>query len=121
VGQAIKASGIPREELFITTKVWKSHHGYDKTLEAFEESISLLDLDYIDLYLVHWPAPKLDLYIETYKALEKLYHDGRVRAIGVSNFHIEHLERIKRECDVVPVVNQVECHPYLQQQELKTY
>ena len=121
VGQAIKASGIPREELFITTKVWNSHHGYDKTLEAFEESISLLDLDYIDLYLVHWPAPKLDLYIETYKALEKLYHDGRVRAIGVSNFHIEHLERIKRECDVVPVVNQVECHPYLQQQELKTY
>lgn len=121
VGEAIKESGIPREELFITTKVWNSHHGYDKTLEAFEQSLSLLDLQYIDLYLVHWPAPKFDLYVETYKALEKLYQDGVVKAIGVSNFHIEHLERLMKECDIVPVVNQVECHPYLQQKELKVF
>lgn len=121
VGEAIKESGIPREELFITTKVWNSHHGYDKTLEAFEQSIQLLDLEYIDLYLVHWPMPKYDMYVETYKALEKLYRDGRVRAIGVSNFHIEHLERLMDECEILPVVNQVECHPYLQQKELKAF
>lgn len=121
VGEAIRESDIPREEIFVTTKVWNSHHGYDKTLEAFEQSLSLLGLDYIDLYLVHWPTPKFDLYVETYQALEKLYRDGRVKAIGVSNFHIEHLERILDECEIVPVVNQVECHPYLQQKELKQF
>lgn len=121
VGEAIKESGIPREEIFVTTKVWNTHHGYDKALEAFEQSLTLLNLDYIDLYLVHWPMPKYDLYVETYKALEKLYHDGRVRAIGVSNFHIEHLERLLTECEIKPVVNQVECHPYLQQKELKAF
>lgn len=121
VGEAIKESGIPREEIFVTTKVWNTHHGYDKALEAFEQSLTLLNLDYIDLYLVHWPMPKYDLYVETYKALEKLYHDGRVRAIGVSNFHIVHLERLLAECEIKPVVNQVECHPYLQQKELKAF
>ncbi|MFC0300603.1 aldo/keto reductase [Virgibacillus soli] len=121
IGKAIKDENIPREELFITTKVWNSHHGYAKTTQAFEESIEKLGLEYIDLYLVHWPTPMYDRYIETYRALEKLYQDGRVKAIGVSNFHIEHLERILHECEITPVVNQVECHPYLQQKKLKDF
>lgn len=121
VGKALKKSDIPREDLFITTKVWNSHHGYEKTLQAFEESLEKLAFDYLDLYLIHWPTPMYDNYIETYKALEKLYTEGRVKAIGVSNFHIEHLERLLNECDITPVLNQVECHPYLQQKELKAF
>src|SRR5690606_5240532 len=118
---ALKRSEIPREDLFITTKVWNSHHGYDKTLQAFEQSLKKLDLDYLDLYLIHWPTPMYDKYVDTYKALEQLYKDGRVKAIGVSNFHIEHLERLFDECEITPVLNQVECHPYLQQKELKAF
>lgn len=121
VGEAIAASGINREELFITTKVWNSDQGFDKTLAAFDESLERLGLDYIDLYLIHWPTPMYDNYVETYKALEKLYKDGRVKAIGVSNFNIEHLQLLLDECEVVPAVNQVECHPYLQQAELKAF
>ncbi len=121
VGQAIAESGINREELFITTKVWNADQGYDQTLNAFETSLSLLGLDYIDLYLIHWPTPDFDQYIDTYKALEHLYKEGKVRAIGVCNFHIEHLERLLKECDVPPVLNQVECHPYLAQRELKDF
>jgi diketogulonate reductase-like aldo/keto reductase len=121
VGRAIAESSVPREELFITTKVWNADQGYEKTLRAFEESLDRLGLDYIDLYLIHWPTPNFDQYVDTYKALEKLYHDGRVKAIGVCNFEIEHLERILKECEVVPVLNQVECHPYLAQNELKEF
>lgn len=121
VGKALAASNIPREELFITTKVWNSDQGYKNTLKAFDASLERLGLDYVDLYLIHWPTPKYDEYVETYKALEKLYKDGRVKAIGVSNFTIEHLQRILDECEIVPVVNQVECHPYLQQNELKEF
>lgn len=121
VGKAIEQSGIKREEIFVTTKVWNNMHGFDKTLTAFEESLQKLGLEYIDLYLIHWPAPDFDLYVETYRALEHLYKEGKVRAIGVCNFHIEHLERILKECEVVPVINQVECHPYFQQQALKTF
>ena len=121
VGKGIANSKVPREELFITTKVWNSDQGYDATLKAFDESLEKLGLDYVDLYLVHWPTPKFDTYVETYKALEKLYKDGRVKAIGVCNFEIEHLERILEECDVKPTVNQVEYHPYLQQKELKVF
>jgi diketogulonate reductase-like aldo/keto reductase len=121
VGKALKESSVPRKELFITTKVWNSDQGYDKTLRAFNESLERLGLDYVDLYLIHWPTPQFDEYVDTYKALEKLYHDGRVKAIGVCNFEIEHLERLLNECDVVPVLNQVECHPYLQQNELKEF
>lgn len=121
VGEAIAQSDTPREELFITTKVWNADHGYDNTLKAFDRSLEDLGLDYLDLYLIHWPTPKYDEYVETYKALEKLYNDGRVKAIGVCNFHIEHLQRLLDECDIPPVLNQVECHPYLQQKELKEY
>ncbi|MBD7937648.1 MULTISPECIES: aldo/keto reductase [Cytobacillus] len=121
VGKAIKNAGIARDDLFITTKVWNTDHGYEQTLKAFDESLEKLGLEYVDLYLVHWPTPQFDTYVDTYKALEKLYNDGRVKAIGVCNFHIEHLERILNECSVKPVLNQVECHPYLSQNELKEF
>lgn len=121
VGEAVAASNIPREEIFITTKVKNSDQGYDNTLKAFDKSMELLGLDYLDLYLIHWPLPAHDQYVETFKAFEKLYADGRIRAIGVSNFNIEHLERLFNECEVKPVLNQVECHPYLQQAELKKF
>jgi len=121
VGKALKECGVPREQLFITTKVWNSDQGYEETLAAFDVSLQKLGLDYIDLYLVHWPTPQLDKYIDTYKALEKLYQEGRVKAIGVCNFHIEHLERLMAECEVKPVLNQIECHPYLTQKPLKEF
>ena len=121
VGKAISESGIPREDFFITTKVWNSHQGHHKTMQAFNESLEKLKVEYLDLYLIHWPVPSLDKYIETYQTLESLYKEGRVKAIGVSNFHIEHLERLMEYCEVKPVLNQVECHPYLPQKELKTF
>jgi len=119
VGKAIQESGAPREELFITTKVWNANQGYDSTLQAFEDSRKKLGLDYLDLYLIHWPVK--EKYKETWKALEKLYKDGSVRAIGVSNFHIHHLQDLLADCEVVPVVNQVECHPQLTQKELQAF
>ncbi|GIO34822.1 MULTISPECIES: aldo/keto reductase [Paenibacillus] len=119
VGQAIRESGVPREELFITTKVWNSDQGYDSTLKAFETSITKLGLDYVDLYLVHWPVK--GKYKETWRALEKLQQDGRVRSIGVSNFHIHHLEDVMKDANVKPAVNQVELHPLLNQAELREY
>lgn len=119
VGQAIKESGVPREELFITTKVWNSDQGYDTTLQAFEKSLSKLGLDYVDLYLVHWPVK--GKYKDTWRALEKLHEDGKVRAIGVSNFQIHHLEDLLADAKVRPVVNQVELHPLLSQVELRNY
>lgn len=121
VGKAIASSGVPRENLFITTKLWNADQGYDNTLAAFDESLEKLGLDYVDLYLIHWPTPEYDTYVESYKALEELYHDGLVKAIGVCNFNTGHLERILDECDVKPVLNQVECHPYFQQKELKDF
>jgi len=121
VGKAIKEASVPREELFITTKVWNTDQGYENTLKAFDASLERLGLDYVDLYLIHWPTPEYDQYVDTYKALEKLYKDGKVKAIGVCNFEIEHLERLLNECEVVPVLNQIECHPYLAQNELKEF
>jgi len=119
VGQAIKESGIPREEIFVTTKVWNDQQGYDSTLRAFEESREKLGLDYIDLYLIHWPVP--GKFKETWKALEKLYRDGLVRAIGVSNFQVHHLHDLLNDCEIKPAVNQVEFHPYLTQKELLAF
>lgn len=116
VGQALKEAGVPREELFITTKVWNSDQGYESTLQAFETSLEKLALDYLDLYLIHWPVA--GKYKETWKALEKLYKDGRVRAIGVSNFHVHHLKDLLADAEIKPMVNQVEYHPHLAQTEL---
>ncbi|MCD2138153.1 aldo/keto reductase [Salinicoccus halitifaciens] len=119
VGEAIKNSGVPREDIFVTTKVWNTDQGYEKTLKAFERSLEALDMDYIDLYLIHWPMP--GTYVETWKALEKLYKDGKVRAIGVSNFNPHHLQDIFDECEIKPMLNQVEYHPHLAQPELKKF
>jgi methylglyoxal/glyoxal reductase len=116
VGQAIKEAGVPREELFITTKVWNADQGYETTLNAFETSMEKLGLEYLDLYLIHWPVA--GKYKETWKALEKLYKDGRVRAIGVSNFHVHHLKDLMADAEIKPMVNQGEYHPHLAQTEL---
>ena len=119
VGKAIKDSGIPREELFITTKVWNDDQGYDETLEAFEKSLERLKLDYVDLYLIHWPVK--GKYKDTWKALEKIYADKKSRAIGVSNFHIHHLEDLLETAKIVPAVDQIELHPTLSQEKLSTW
>ncbi|WP_338055263.1 aldo/keto reductase [Sulfobacillus harzensis] len=116
VGQAIRESAFPRDQLFITTKVWNANQGYESTLAAFEESRKKLQLDYLDLYLIHWAVP--GRYLDTWRALVRLYKDGRVRAIGVSNHQPEHLEDIMAHSDVTPMVNQVEFHPYLTQRPL---
>ena len=119
VGVAVGASGIPREELFVTTKLWNADHGADRVRPAFERSLDKLGLDYVDLYLIHWPVPSKDLYVETWRAFERLHADGRVRAIGVSNFTAAQLRRLLHETDVVPAVNQIELHPGFQQPELR--
>jgi 2,5-diketo-D-gluconate reductase A len=119
VGKAIASSGLPRDEIFVTTKLWNADHGYDRALRAFEASARRLGLDTVDLYLIHWPLPSADRYVETWKALEKLAADGRVRAIGVSNFAVEHLQRLFAETGTVPAVNQIELHPYFAQTELR--
>jgi methylglyoxal/glyoxal reductase len=119
VGQGIRNSGIPREELFITTKVWNSEQGYENTLKAFDDSMERLGLDYLDLYLVHWPVK--GKYLETWRALEELYREGRVKAIGVSNFKIHHLKDLLSHAAEKPVINQVELHPFLSQAELREF
>jgi diketogulonate reductase-like aldo/keto reductase len=121
VGRAIANSGIPREEVFVTTKVWNADQGYDETLAAFAKSLERLELEYVDLYLIHWPVPAKDKYVQTWKALERLYSEGKVRAIGVSNFTIEYLDRLMSESTVIPAVNQVELHPFLTQTNLRDY
>ncbi|MGE7904343.1 aldo/keto reductase [Peribacillus sp. NPDC094092] len=119
VGQAIRECGVPREELFITSKVWNTEQGYETTLQAFDDSINRLGLEYLDLYLIHWPGK--DKYLETWRALEKLYKDGKVKSIGVSNFHVHHLENLLANSEVKPVVNQIELHPLLTQVEIRDY
>jgi 2,5-diketo-D-gluconate reductase A len=121
VGRALAESDVPRDELFVTTKLFNSDQGYDETLRAFDESMRKLGLEQLDLYLIHWPLPARDKYLDTWKAFEKLYADGRVRAIGVSNFQPAHLERVLDASDVAPAVNQVELHPYLQQREVREF
>ncbi|WP_214770497.1 aldo/keto reductase [Exiguobacterium sp. s133] len=121
VGRALRDSGIPREEIFLTTKVWNADQGYAETLAAFETSLTKLGVDYVDLYLIHWPMPNEDRYVDTWHALEELYKQGKTKAIGVSNFHIPHLKRILEEGTVVPAVNQIELHPFLSQEEIRTF
>ncbi len=121
VGQAIAESSVRREDLFVTTKLWNDSQGYDQAQRAFDESLSKLGLDYVDLYLIHWPAPGQDAYVDTWKAFEKLRSDGRAKNIGVSNFQIPHLRRLLEETDVVPAVNQIELHPNLQQGDLRSF
>ncbi|MFJ4438465.1 aldo/keto reductase [Streptomyces sp. NPDC088923] len=120
-GKALAASGLAREELFVTTKLWNEEQGYDATLRAFDASLDKLGLDYVDLYLIHWPCPSKDLYVDTWRAFEKLLADGRTRAIGVSNFTPAHLARLIEETSVIPAVNQIELHPHLQQGESRAY
>lgn len=121
VGEGIDRAGIARGDLFVTTKVWNDRQGYDATLKAFDASLKRLRLDRVDLYLIHWPAPRQDLYVDTWRALERLHAEGRATSIGVSNFHVAHLERLLGHVTVVPAVNQIELHPGLQQTELRAF
>ncbi|KAA6213011.1 aldo/keto reductase [Streptomyces albofaciens JCM 4342] len=120
-GKALAASGIARDELFVTTKLWNDAQGYDSTLRAFDESLKKLGLEYVDLYLIHWPMPAKGTFVDTYRAFEKIYQEGRAKAIGVSNFQPAHLERLLGETSVVPAVNQIELHPQLQQSEARAF
>ncbi|MFD7729696.1 aldo/keto reductase [Kitasatospora phosalacinea] len=121
VGKALAASGLPREELFVTTKLWNADQGHDATLRAFDASLDKLGLEYVDLYLIHWPTPARDLYADSWKAVERLAAEGRIRAAGVSNFQPAHLTRLIEAGGLVPAVNQVELHPGLQQAELRAF
>lgn len=121
VGQGIVDSGLPREELFITSKLRTKDQGYDATLKSFMGSLDRLGLDYLDLFLIHWPVPKHDRYSDTWKAFVQLKRDGRIRSIGVSNFLQDHLERIIGDSGVVPAVNQIELHPEFQQRDVRAF
>lgn len=121
VGQAVRESGLPRNEFFLTTKLANSEHGYQQALRAFHASLASLGTDYLDLYLIHWPLPKTDMYVETWRALEKLRAEGVARSIGVSNFTETHLKRLLEETGTVPAVNQVELHPRLTQAALREF
>lgn len=119
VGEALRQSGLSRDDVFVTTKVWNADQGYDSTLAAFETSMKKLGIETVDLYLIHWPTA--GKYKETWKAMEKLYRDGRARAIGVCNFHEHHLEDLLQDAEIIPAVNQIELHPLLSQVPLRNY
>ncbi|MFM7597947.1 MAG: aldo/keto reductase [Actinomycetota bacterium] len=119
VGEALQRSGLDRDDVFVTTKVWNTDQGYDETLSAFDKSTGLLGIDEVDLYLIHWPTPGRDLYLDSWRALIRLREDGRARSIGVSNFHESHLRRIIDETGVIPAINQIELHPWLPQNHLR--
>jgi 2,5-diketo-D-gluconate reductase A len=121
IGEGLKNSNIAREEIYLTTKVWNSEQGYDSTLRAMDTSLKKLQTSYVDLYLIHWPAPKLDKYIPTWKALSRLRSEGLTKSIGVCNFNIEHLQRLIDETGIIPVLNQIELHPHFQQRELRDF
>lgn len=121
VGAAIAAAGLARDEVFVTTKLWNSEQGYDSTLAACERSLEALDSDHFDLYLIHWPMPTEDRYLETWRAFERIKAEGKSRSIGVSNFRVEDLERLRAEAEELPTVNQIELHPRLQQAELRAW
>jgi len=121
VGAALAASGLPREDVFVTTKLWNSQQGHDSTLVAVEASLERLGLDHVDLYLIHWPVPSEDRFIDTWRAFERIYEEESARTIGVSNFRIEDLERLLAETDTRPTVNQIELHPRFPQAELRAF
>ncbi|MBS1860967.1 MAG: aldo/keto reductase [Actinobacteria bacterium] len=121
VAAAIAASGVPRGEIFLTTKLWNDEQGFDPALAGFERSLEALDTDHVDLYLIHWPTPARDLYLDTWRAFERIHAEGGARAIGVSNFRIVDLERLRAEAETMPTINQVELHPLLQQGELRAW
>jgi 2,5-diketo-D-gluconate reductase A len=118
VGEGLRLSELPREEVYVTTKLWNADQGFDSAIKAFDHSVTRLNLDYVDLYLIHWPSPRRDAYVDSWRALAKLKEQGRVRSIGVSNFNAEQLRRIIGETGVTPVLNQVELHPHFQQRAL---
>nr|WP_157549891.1 aldo/keto reductase [Nonomuraea candida] len=119
VGRAVRASGLPREKVFVTTKLWNGDHG--RAEAAFDESLARLGLDYVDLFLIHWPVPAQDKYVQAWKEIEKVHRDGRARAIGVSNFTVATLTRLMEETEITPAINQIELHPYLQQREMRAF
>ncbi|MFJ9151979.1 aldo/keto reductase [Streptomyces sp. NPDC102270] len=121
VGRGMARSDVPREEIVVTTKVPGRHHGYEETLASFEASRARLGVEYVDLYLIHWPLPRVDKYVESWRAMIKLRAEGLVRSIGVSNFTAEHIERLEKETGVLPSVNQIELHPYLPQDGLRAF
>lgn len=119
VGEALRRSGLDRDDIFVTTKVWNTDHGYDETLRAFDTSTGLLGIDEVDLYLIHWPTPARDIYLDSWRALIRLREEGRARSIGVSNFHEAHLRKIIDETGVIPAINQIELHPWLPQAQMR--
>jgi len=121
VGAALAKTDVPREELFVTTKLWNDDQGYVSTLAAFDTSLRKLGLEYVDMYLIHWPTPAKDTYLDTWRAFETLHNEGRVRALGVSNFQPDHLTRLLEHASIAPVVNQVELHPYFQQSRVRAF
>jgi 2,5-diketo-D-gluconate reductase A len=121
VGAAIAAAGLGRDEVFVTSKLWNAEQGYDSTLRACEESLERLGMDQLDLYLIHWPVPAEDRFLDTWRAFERISEEGRSRSIGVSNFRVEDLERLEREAEMMPTVNQIELHPRLQQAQLRAW
>ena len=121
VAAGIAASGVPRAEIFITTKLWNTEQGFESTLAAFDKSIEALDTEQVDLYLIHWPVPARDLFLDTWRAFERIHAEGGARSIGVSNFRVADLERLAQEAETQPTVNQIELHPLLQQVELRAW
>ena len=121
VGLGVARSGVPHEEIVVTTKLPGRHHGYEETLASFEESRRRLGLEYVDLYLIHWPLPRVDKYVDSWKAMLKLREEGLVRSVGVSNFTAAHIERLEKETGVLPSVNQIELHPFFPQEELRAF
>jgi len=121
VGEAVRASGIDRSDLFVTSKLNNTFHAYDDALGAFDQTLKDLDIDYLDLFLVHWPMPGVGDFVDTWKAMEKMYEGGHVKAIGVSNFQPTHLRRLNGETTVTPAVNQIEVHPYLAQDDVRAF
>ena len=121
VGEAVRDSDVPRDEVFVTSKLDNGFHAFDDALHAFDQTLKALEFDYVDLFLIHWPLPKVGNYVDTWRALEEIYRSGRARAIGVSNFQPHHLRRLQDETEITPAVNQIEVHPYLVQDEVRAY